>query len=564
VSLVFLSFLILLSPVSARTIVHTSSELQAVLAMDTELGDILLDGDCFQLNGATVNAGGRIKPYGNRKPVLTGFQQIVRKSKDTKVQDGYWNAHVEGYGYANYFFLDENFESIARSKLVDGKEYLHIKSSDLLRTDRNNRSIKIKVPPGYSSLLNRNEDFFKYAVLKVGYWFVQMNIYNLKSDKTYLYGQIDNEYNYDLLDIRPNDILTISFFNFPFSDGGIFLDGNDMLHVPAEYNTARMFCSGNILTLTGDRKLTIEGLSFVGSMKPIVIKGSNKDIIDCSFKNCGSAVYCDYGVTNKDGRCSVCDCRIENLYNNNAITFVGCDDIIISNNRIQNTGLINKAGCVIQVGGDNFRVENNIVKGYSYIGIYAGISREHAAAKMTGYIKDNLVDNFENWGQADKQLTDGGGIYVITHTDGVVIENNIVRNIGYEGGEMWGIYLDDGAYNCTVRRNLVYNLWQGQYAATSRYVDECDRSNMNNVFENNIFIGPCKIAGNRKGYGNKTIIRGNYIAGNLNTQGDEFVQLDGNRFVSTTVEKDGKIAFGKGDRIKIHGFTRKIKKLIKK
>ena len=219
---------------------------------------------------------------------------------------------------------------------------------------------------------------------------------------------------------------------------------------------------------------------------------------------------------------------------------------------------------MIQVGGDNFKVESNSVSCYSYIGIYAGISRKFAAAKMTGYIKNNTVDNLENWGKADKQLTDGGGIYVIAHTDGVVIENNIVRNIGYEDGELWGIYLDGGAYNCTTRRNLVYNLWPGHVVMASVYVDECEHSCMNNIVEDNIFLGSCKIAGNKNGYGNKTIIRNNYIAGEIITQGDEFVTLDGNNFISAMVGNDGRIVTGKGQGIKKRGFSRSIKKLIKR
>ena len=294
-----------------------------------------------------------------------------------------------------------------------------------------------------------------------------------------------------------------------------------------------------------------------------MIQGPNKHIFNCTFKNCGSGVYCDYGVTNKEGKCSVRKCRFENLYNNSAITFVGCDDVVISNNTIHNTGTVNKNGCTIQVGGDNFMVENNTVSCYSYIAIYAGITRVYAAARLTGIIKGNIVDNAENWGKADKQLTDGGGIYVITHTDGVVIENNIVRNIGYEGCELWGIYLDDGAYNCTVRRNLVYNLWPGQYAMTARYVGECEHTCMNNIFEDNIFIGPCKMAGNRKGYGNKTIIRNNFIAGDLYTQGDEFVSLEGNKFVTATVRNDGKIVLGKSSKLKKSFFSKNIRKLIK-
>jgi len=554
--------LLVISTVSAQTIVRTSEELQAVLTQDKEVGVVLLDGDWFHVEEANVKMGGKILPYRNRKPLLVGFQQSVNKSTDTEEKGGYWTAQIKGYGPANYIFLDDSFKAIERAKKVSGQEYMHIKATDLQRMDRETRTVRIKVPPEYSSILNKSEGNLKNAMLKVGYWFVQMNIYYLKSDDTYLYGQIDNAYHYDLLDFRPYADVKLSFFNFPLEDGGIFLDGNDVLHVPAYCSTARMCCSNNILTLSGDRLLTIEGIAFTGSMKPIVIEGSNKHFKKCSFINCGSGIYCDYGVANREGKCSVKYCNFENLYNNNAVTFVGCDDIVISNNEFYKTGIVNQGGCVISVGGNRFLVEHNSIKRYSYIGIYAGISRDNAAAQMTGRINDNLVDNIDNWGQSERQLTDGGGIYVITHTDGVTIENNIVRNIGYDGCELWGIYLDDGAYNCTVRRNLVYNLWPGQSVMTARYVDECERSCMNNVFEDNIFIGPCKMAGNRKGFGSKTVIHGNYIAGELITEGNEYVSLEKNKYVSTTIRKDGKIVVNKGERIKKRGFTRSIKKLI--
>ena len=42
------------------------------------------------------------------------------------------------------------------------------------------------------------------------------------------------------------------------------------------------------------------------------------------------------------------------------------------------------------------------------------------------------------------------------------------------------------------------------------------------------------------------------------------MSLNGNKFVSATVRKDGKIVFGKEERVKKSGFTRRIKKLIKR
>ena len=291
------------------------------------------------------------------------------------------------------------------------------------------------------------------------------------------------------------------------------------------------------------------------------MQGSNKHFRNCVFRNCGSCVVASGG---KYTNCSVKCSTIENLYNNIAINLSNVNGAVVEGNIICHTGTLMKGGSVVTVGGLNFKVKDNSISDYSYIAITASMSRDYKPGTMSGTISENVVDNAANWGKVENQLTDGGGIYIITHTDGVVIESNIIRNIGYDGGELWGIYLDDGAYNCTVRRNLVYNIWPGQFAATSRYVEECDRSNMNNVFEHNIFLGPCKIAGNRKGYGNKTLIRGNYITGNLNTQGDEYVKLDGNKFISAMVGKDGRIVSEKGSRIKKRGFTRSIKKLIKR
>ena len=372
--------------ICAQTIVHTSEELQDVLMKDKEVGIVLLDGDWFHIDGAKVNMGGKIKPYKNRKPVLVGFQQTVTRNKGAKVEDGYWTAKVKGYGAANYIFLDQDFNAIERTKTVDGKKYMLIKASDLQRTDKESRIVRIKVPSGYGYLLNKSAETLRNAMLKVGYWFVQMNIYNLHSDGIYLYGQIDNAYNYNLLDKRPNSTIQINFFNFPVSDGGIYLDGNNVLHVPAGNNAVRMCCSSNILKLCGSRNLAIEGISFAGSMKPIVIQGTNKHIYNCTFKNCGSGVYCDYGVKNKEGNCSVNHCLFENMYNNDVITFVGCDDVLISNNYIHNAGMVNRGGSVIRVGGNNFKVEHNEIRCYSYIAINAGLTREYAAAKVSGFI----------------------------------------------------------------------------------------------------------------------------------------------------------------------------------
>lgn len=559
--LLFLHFFLVQDILCAKHIVRTESELCSLLSEDKDHGVILLDGDLFHVADINVKAGGIIKPYPGRKPTIIGFHQKVSRNERPIDQNGYWSIPIKSYGYSQIVFLDEKFEPIPYSSKINGQDGFDIKEKQIKVINEAERLVGVPIPIGFDYLKNRDKLFFKNFSVKMSYWFVGISLRKIYSDANYLYGVIDNAYNYNLLSIRPYAKVQLEFFNLPKKGDGVFLDGNDMLHVPSRYNTVYVCSSPPLLKLKGNNNITFENLSFTGAnYDAIHIEGSNKHFNKCTFRNCGAGIIT---IGNSYSDCSVTNCLFENFYDNRVISFSGINDAVIANNTIRHTGTLMKGGSVISVAGLNFKANDNKVSDYSYIAISVGNTRDYRPGTITGLVSNNIIDNIANYGYADNQLTDGGGIYVITHTDGVVIEKNIVRNIGYEGGELWGIYLDDGAYNCTVRRNLVYNMWPGQYALTARYVDDCERSCMNNIFENNILIGPCKIAGNRKGFGRKTIIRNNYISGELNTQGDEYVSLEGNKLVSAIVREDGRIIFGKGNRIKKRGFTRRIKNLIK-
>lgn len=559
---IIISFSLFTSTVSAQKIVSTAKELQDILVEDREQGVILLNGDLFHIAGVEVKAGGTIKPYPGRKPVLIGFHQEVKRGNHDIDVKGYWSVPIKSYGYSQIVFLDNKLDTISYACHINGMDGYNVMAKQIEIIKRPERLVKIPIAAGFEYLKNRDMVFFKNFSIKIGFWFVGMSFNHIFSDGEYLYGNIDSDYNLNLLLKRPSERVRLEFFNLPQESDGIFLDGNDILHVPEKYDVVRVCATPPILKLVGNREITFENITFTGANgDALVLQGSNKHFEKCVFRNCGSAIVASNGLFHN---CMVVNCLVENLYNNTAFKLNNVNDVVVEGNTICHTGTLMKGGSVITVGGMRFIVRNNNISDYSYIGINAGLTRDYRPGTVGGIIADNVIDNRANYGDADKQLTDGGGIYVLTHTDGVIIENNIVRNVGYEGCELWGIYLDDGAYNCTVRRNLVYNLWPGQYALTARYVDECERSCMNNIVENNILIGPCKIAGNRKGLGNKTIIRNNYITGDLITQGDEYVSLDGNKFISTIVGKDGRILSEKGSRIKKRGFTRNIKRLIKR
>ena len=78
----------------------------------------------------------------------------------------------------------------------------------------------------------------------MGYWFVGMELRQICSDGQYFYGNIDN------VSIRPYANVQIEFFYLPKSGDGVFLDGNDMLHVPAKHNTVYVCMTPPILKVS--------------------------------------------------------------------------------------------------------------------------------------------------------------------------------------------------------------------------------------------------------------------------------------------------------------------------
>lgn len=556
-----LGLLFFYNHLDAQHIVRTADELSLLLSEDKDQGDILLDGDLFSIAGLNVKAGGVIKPYPGRKPIIIGFYQKVTRNDRDLIENGYWNVRVKSYGSTQIIFLDDNFDAIPYSCGINGMNGFELKANQILSVDKVSRLVKLPIPNGYDYLKNRDKVFFKNFSIKMGYWFVGIELRNLYSDGEFLYGYIDNNYNFNLLSIRPSARVYLEFFNLPISNNDIYLDGNDVLHVPAKYKTAYICTTQPIFILTGNRNLTFEHITFTGANNDTIdVMGSNKHFLNCTIKNCGKGIISTNGTYSN---CSVISCLFDNLYNNSAIGLSGVNNVVIDNNIIYHTGTLLKGGPVISVAGLDFKVTNNKVSDFSYMAISVGNSREYRPGTISGIVSNNIVDNLANYGNAHNQLDDGGGIYVLTHTDGVEISNNIVRNIGYENAWMHGIYLDDGAYNLTVRFNLVYNIFPNSKTIYSRNVESCERSNMNNIFEGNICVGNCVMSGNRKGFGNKTRIKENFIAGDFENTDDDYVDWINNHSIEAEIQNNDLVLIKKKCSLKKRYYSRTISKLIK-
>lgn len=547
--------------VAKQHVVKTARELTALLSEDKNQGDILLDGDLFHIAGLEAKAGGKVKPYPGRKPVLIGFHQRVERGNRQIDKSGYWNAPIKGYGSTQIVFLDEHLEAIPYSSHINGTDGFDVKAGNIQIVNKEERLVSIPIPANYEYLKNRNKQFLKNFSIKMGYWFVGIELRQIYSDNDNLYGIIDNNYNFNLLSIRPYANVRLEFFNLPKEGDGVFLDGNDVLYVPSKYETVYVCTTPPILKLEGDRELIFEGITFTGANNTAIeIAGSNKHFKNCMVRNCGKGIVHSGGSYSN---CTVKNCRFENMYNNSVIDLGEIDNVVIDNNIVRHIGTLCKGGVAVLAGGLNFRVTNNYISDFSYIGFCVSKSKEYKPGTNTGIVSGNVVDNQANYGKPERQLDDGGGIYVIAHTDGVVISDNIVKNIGYEKGWMHGIYLDDGAYNVTVKNNLVYNICPSSKAIYSRYVEEIERSCINNTFEGNICIGDCVMAGNENGAGGATVITGNYISGEIENVNEDYINLVNNHKIDVEVLGNNVVKIKNKIGLKTCRYSKAIRKLIK-
>lgn len=542
--LAIVSLLILLTSttLSSKVVVHDSEELALLLSEDKEYGTVLLDNDLFSFEGLVVKAGATVKPAKGRHPVFLGKYTEYNRNANNQIGNGYWKVKVKDSSKRNFYLFDEGFNSIPISMMVRGNKNLRVPYGDFEKLDENARTLRIKIGAEYKELLNRDKSYFKSCTLKMTYWYVAFDVVDLYSDGTYLYGKVPSQYFYTMLLHKYKFDTFLTFYNYPSSTDSAFIDGDGYLNIPNEYFKVYFSRSTDILRLVGDRKVTFDGITFIGSDQPIWIdKGRNKHIVNCQFKECRTGVYANNGNHNFETNSEVSNCSFNDIYSNTCVNFVGMDNVVISNNTFRHTGIIDKGGNVIYVSGQGFDVCGNDIQDFSYIGIRVSSIAEPDKMKVSGSIHDNIIDNQAQYGHAETQLIDGGAIYVKTHNDNTVISGNLIRNIGFSHGSERGIYLDDGAYNCKVLYNVIYNIYPNERAIYSRLVKGYKYHNMNNEFIGNICVGRCEMQGHTGNAGEKAVIRDNFIDGELLTNQKYNKVFEGNQSITTEVRSDGRL-----------------------
>lgn len=539
-----ISLILILFPITSfsQVIAHNSEELAFLLQADKDYGTIWLDNDVFSFENLVINAGANIRPVKGCNPVFLGKYNQYNQTRDNLTGTGYWKVKVKDSPKRNFYLFDEKFNSIPISMSVRGNKNIRIKYGDFEKLDEKEKTVRIKIGSEYSELLNKSRSFFKNCTLKMTYWYVAFNVVDLHSDGQYLYGTVPSDYFYGLLLRKYKFDTFLTFYNYPVSTKSAFIDGDNYLNIPNEYRKVYFTRSTVILRLVGDRSLTLDGITFKGSDRPIWIKeGKDKHIVNCKFMDCDHGVYANNGDTNFVTNSEVSNCLFQDIYSNSCLNFVGMDNVIIRNNSFRHTGIINKGGNVIYVSGQGFEVYDNNIQDFSYIGIRISSVVEPGIMKVSGVVRDNVIDNCAQYGHAETQLIDGGAIYVKTHNDNTVISGNLIRNIGFEHGSERGIYLDDGAYNCKVLYNVIYNIYPNERAIFSRLVKGYKFHNMNNEFIGNICVGRCEMQGHTGKEGEKAVIRDNYIDGELLSDQKYNKEFKGNQSIVSEVRSDGKL-----------------------
>lgn len=552
-----------------QTRVSTPEQLRTVLMEDKDQGVVLLDGDVFEIDDLEVKAGGVIKPAFGRKPKIVGKSFIANRNKGETAEVGYWKVKVPGFKCDDYYVFDKELMALPISGFhIMNDDGTPLADSTIVIADKGKMIIQIPIPGKYDFLKNKSKEELKNCIVKFGCWYRSVDLKNVYTDARYLYGQSFNTYEFGFIHKYNYLPVTVEIFNFPGIEPSlenvVFIDGDNYIHVPNEISVVRVSAVSNLLRLKGNRELNIQNISFLGAHQAVVMNGgSNKQFEKCTYSCLGKGIECYNGENNVFCGSSVVNCTFKHLYTSMAVSFKGCDNVIIKNNRVDNVGIYTKGWYgAIAVSGNDFLVENNTIKDFCYCGISIGNSEHYGKEKVVGIVQNNVIDNIANYGHPETQAVDGGGIYVYASIDQLEISNNIVRNIGFDNSWLRGIFLDGGAPNCSVTNNLVYNIFPSEYAMFAPYYNKGEHCTRNNSFEGNIVLGKWYIGSNPDN-GNVSL-KNNFTTTVPVFQQKGMVVEENTQEIRTVVRSDGKVMIDRGIKVKKRNFSRFIRRQLLK
>jgi parallel beta-helix repeat protein len=449
-------------------------------------GDSILfrRGDTFYGTITISRSGTAIAPitigaYGTgASPVITGFKDVTSW---TNIGNNIWQSDsISSLSYTNMLTVNGVNTAMGRypnTGFLSYKSYI------------GNTAI-------VSSYLNSAETNWTGAelVIRKNNWTTERRLITNHSGTTLTYsgGGSDGTNNFGFF--IQNDIRTLDLKNEWYFDK----TNKKMLIYSADTpKNVKVATLSNLIYANGNSYINVKNIAFSGSADAAVEFFTN--VTGCVISNCsvsfsgGNGIHVGWA----DGA-AVDSCTVTNVNGTGIIVSGGAINVIISNNKVINAGLImGITGHGIFSGGTSSEVSYNVIKNVGRNGIELGYGGST--------VKYNFIDGFSLF------ANDAGGIYRSgTPLDSILVMNNIILNgIGNSEGTVGGvlaegIYLDERANQVSVINNTIANCAN---TGIKLHMAHDNIIENNTTFNNNRGIGFEDYQGNN--------IRGNVISGNI-------------------------------------------------
>lgn len=211
---------------------------------------------------------------------------------------------------------------------------------------------------------------------------------------------------------------------------------------------------------------------------------------DCHLRGVEVVGAGAYGVWFDDGsvNCSITESWLHDLGaggvrvgtgdNSGSTATAPAMNVTVSDNEVADGGHIVPAGTgIFTQEAYATAVVHNHVHHFFYTGVATGwtwgYAQDSDAAQLVGW--NHIHDIFQN------ELSDGGCVYNLGRSPGTQIRNNLCHDVSSYGYGGWGLYLDEGSSNVTMRDNIVYATKDAGFH---------QHYGTDNVITNNIFAFP--------------------------------------------------------------------------
>lgn len=149
-------------------------------------------------------------------------------------------------------------------------------------------------------------------------------------------------------------------------------------------------------------------------------------------------------------------------------------NVTLSDSIIEDGGKVWRQGVgVLMQSANDSRVTHNTIRRFFYTGVSIGWTWGFAPTLNFGSVVS--ANEIHTIGQGE--LSDLGCIYHLGKDPGTLIEGNTCHNVSSYNYGGWGLYLDEGSSNVTVRGNLVHDVKNGGFV---------QHYGLNNTIENNL------------------------------------------------------------------------------